>query len=133
MKLIKHSLKNDVDLTIEEMRHVWYISYGMVYLLSVVLVGFLHKLSSLPLSKYSKLAALSFLLLGLTVWVKYVLRVHLDIDSEVIRYVYGLIINITKIYLAVATLTIALYALWIFVNNSLLSHSLSNNNKRKEF
>jgi hypothetical protein len=115
MKLIKYFLKKDLGLTAEELRHVWYITYGAGYLFFVFFIGWVHKIASLPLSKYSKMISLTFLILGLTVLLKYVLRVYLGIDSEDSRYVYGLIINSTKVYATIATLIIAIYSLCIFV------------------
>lgn len=115
MKVIKYFLKKDMGLTTEELRHVWYISYGIGYLFFVFFIGRLHKFASLPLSKYSKMISLTFLILGLTVFLKYVLRVYLGIDSEGSRYVYGLIINSTKVYATIATLVIAIYSLCIFL------------------
>jgi hypothetical protein len=115
MKLLKYGLKKDFGLTAEQLRHVWYISYGVSYLLFVFLLGVVHKFLSLPLSKYSKLVALSFLILGLTVWIKYVCRVYLGIDNEGFRYIYGLIINSTKIYVVLSTALIATYSLIIII------------------
>ena len=121
MKYAQSEMTPMFDTHKELIRHLWYLIFATCWLSSVYVMNKIHELSDVELGKFAKTVMFANLSIGMLTLIKYIFRMHLEIDSPIINALYSFGINIMNVAIAALSLAISVTALWL--NTSLFKRT----------
>ena len=103
----------DDELGLKVVRHLWYIVFAIFNLLIILSIKKLHTLIGIKSSKFTNTVVLVSICLGVLFIVKYMIRMHFNIDNESFRLLYLGLVNTANVLLACLSLVITFMSLKI--------------------
>jgi hypothetical protein len=117
MKYLQLKMTPMFETNLELVQHLWYITFVCCWLLSIYVINKLHELTGTELGKLAKTVVFSYLFVASFTLIKYIFRIHLEFDLDLLNAVYSGIVNAVNVTVAILSLVVTIAALGLkFMN-----------------